>query len=143
MFVDADNFDYHLLAMSPAINAGVSEGAPEFDIEGNPREGNVDIGAYEFQSDVSTTEVIENDGQLNAFPNPFKNQLTFELDNDWTGTLYIQLNNVVGQNILNWTQDKTSDLFQLNVELPELQAGTYHLVITNGNHIISTKLTKI
>ena len=69
--------------------------------------------------------------------------MTFELDNDWTGTLYIQLNNIVGQNILNWTQDKTIDLFQLNVELPELQAGTYHLVITNGNHIISTKLTKI
>jgi len=42
--------DYHLLPESPAIDAGVSEGAPATDIEGTPRPcGNgVDSGAFEY-----------------------------------------------------------------------------------------------
>lgn len=43
--------DWRLLAGSPCIDAGTSDGAPATDIEGNERPcGNgVDIGAYEFQ----------------------------------------------------------------------------------------------
>jgi hypothetical protein len=40
-------FDAHLQANSPAVNAGTSSGAPATDIEGNPRDAQPDIGAYE------------------------------------------------------------------------------------------------
>jgi parallel beta-helix repeat protein len=39
--------DYYLQAGSPCIDAGMAEGAPETDIEGNHRGGKPDIGAYE------------------------------------------------------------------------------------------------
>lgn len=47
-FID-DAGDYHLLAGSPAIDAGASEQAPSLDIEGNRRPcgAGVDIGPYE------------------------------------------------------------------------------------------------
>jgi hypothetical protein len=52
----ADNFlvpgsDFHLLATSPAVNAGTSTGAPPADLEGNPRPvgPGFDLGAYELQ----------------------------------------------------------------------------------------------
>jgi Right handed beta helix region/Bacterial Ig domain len=40
--------DYHLKAGSPAINAGTPNDAPNTDLDGNPRTGVPDIGAYEY-----------------------------------------------------------------------------------------------
>jgi len=49
-FVDADSFDFHLKAGSPAIDTGSADRAPTTDFDEKPRpQGNkVDIGAYEF-----------------------------------------------------------------------------------------------
>lgn len=51
-FVDADSFDFHLKAGSPAIDAGWADRAPKRDFEGKsrPQGDKVDIGAYEFKS---------------------------------------------------------------------------------------------
>ncbi len=53
-FVDATNSDYHLLPVSPCINAGdpnyiLDPNCPN-DLDGNPRiiDGRIDMGAYEF-----------------------------------------------------------------------------------------------
>ncbi len=48
-FVDADSFDFHVNADSPAIDAGSADSAPRMDFEGKPRpqSGKVDIGAHE------------------------------------------------------------------------------------------------
>ena len=44
------NGDYHLKGISPCIDSGTSNGAPNTDIEGNPRPqgGGYDMGAYEY-----------------------------------------------------------------------------------------------
>jgi parallel beta-helix repeat protein len=51
MFVDPENGDYHLNDYSPCVGAGTAEGAPDTDLEGNPRptptSSNPDMGAYE------------------------------------------------------------------------------------------------
>jgi hypothetical protein len=44
---DVHNRDYHLLPGSPCVDAGWTSLAPAFDFEGDPRIGNVDIGADE------------------------------------------------------------------------------------------------
>jgi hypothetical protein len=50
-FVDAAAKDFHLQSESPAIAAGMNDGAPvgELDLEGSPRvkSGNIDIGCYQ------------------------------------------------------------------------------------------------
>ena len=42
-----DTFDPHLVEGSPALDRGTSTGAPAVDLEGRPRVGQPDIGAYE------------------------------------------------------------------------------------------------
>jgi predicted outer membrane repeat protein len=49
MFVDADNGDYQLQADSPCIDAGTPDCATDYDIDGNPRDDEPDMGAYECQ----------------------------------------------------------------------------------------------
>jgi hypothetical protein len=44
-----DSFDAHLLAGSPAIDAGTTSGAPADDFDGRPRDALPDIGAYEWR----------------------------------------------------------------------------------------------
>ncbi|MFO0791048.1 MAG: right-handed parallel beta-helix repeat-containing protein [Pirellulales bacterium] len=50
LFVNAAANDYHLKALSPAINMGTNSSAPPADLSGLPRPaaGVVDIGAYEY-----------------------------------------------------------------------------------------------
>ncbi len=48
---DPDKLDFHLISGSRAIDAGIQDGSPDFDYEGNsrPQNSGVDIGAYEFK----------------------------------------------------------------------------------------------
>jgi len=60
LFVDPDVDDYHLQPSSPAIDAGNNAARirlPDNDLDGNPRivNGIVDIGAYEFQGNATTS----------------------------------------------------------------------------------------
>lgn len=50
LFVNPESGDYHLINVSPCIDSGTSEGAPNTDIEGTPRPqgSGYDMGAYEF-----------------------------------------------------------------------------------------------
>ena len=45
--LDVDAFDAHLLPDSPAINAGITDGAPDEDLSGHLRDASPDLGAYE------------------------------------------------------------------------------------------------
>jgi len=73
MFVDINGFDFRLKSSSPAVNAGIAENAPEYDIESNPRPvGNAwDTGAYEYTGVPSFTANISasnsSTGDLMAF----------------------------------------------------------------------------
>jgi predicted GH43/DUF377 family glycosyl hydrolase len=60
-FADGPNGDYHLLGISPAINAGTPANAPPADLDGTPRDVTPDMGAYEFQRfdhDLNVTNVL-------------------------------------------------------------------------------------
>jgi parallel beta-helix repeat protein len=66
LFVDPANEDYHLSPRSPCLDAGATDGAPDTDIEGNPRPlgKGVDMGAYE--QDESSPWDVNADGEVNV-----------------------------------------------------------------------------
>ncbi|MBK7853907.1 MAG: hypothetical protein IPJ79_02485 [Bacteroidetes bacterium] len=72
-FVNAGAGNYHLTPQSPCINAGTFTGAPLIDLDGNPRNGNPDMGAYE----ALNTGIEDVDGNpIAIYPNPSTNFLT-------------------------------------------------------------------
>ena len=48
LFINSDIDNYHLQAGSPCIDQGTVNGAPTDDKDGNVRDSNPDMGAYEF-----------------------------------------------------------------------------------------------
>jgi parallel beta-helix repeat protein len=80
LFFDAANGDYHLKTGSPCINAGTPSAPqlPTTDLEGNPREGNPDIGALEFftsalhPADTNNNWIIEQT-EFEAYRTVWKN----------------------------------------------------------------------
>jgi hypothetical protein len=49
LFVDAEAGDFHLQESSPCIDSGDPDAGLETDLEGNPRDDQPDMGAYEYQ----------------------------------------------------------------------------------------------
>ncbi|HEX8577523.1 MAG TPA: choice-of-anchor Q domain-containing protein [Flavobacterium sp.] len=66
-----------LQAGSPAINAG--SGCSPLDQRGATRNGNCDIGAYEYEGVLSTENVTENKNNLLLYPNPSAGEFFLKL----------------------------------------------------------------
>jgi len=143
MFVDEDDFDFHLKEDSPAIDIGVATGAPDFDIEGKPRVGETDAGAYEFQMTVGTTTILADQGQLQLFPNPVGQQLNLRLELGWKGELSLQLFNRLGQEIQSQRIFKTDQVLDYQLTVSSLPAGVYDLVISNQEETVVQRFVKL
>ena len=86
-FFDPANGDYHLQHTSPYINAGHSSAPeqPTDDLDGNPREGIPDIGAFEFfTSDLHPADTNNNwiidQTEFNTYRTSWKNGTPWHSD---------------------------------------------------------------
>jgi parallel beta-helix repeat protein/predicted outer membrane repeat protein len=75
LFVNAADADYHLQSGSPCINAGDNSAIPQSvveDLDGNPRiaYGVVDMGAYEYNPQLTTFDPIPADGATDVTQTP-------------------------------------------------------------------------
>lgn len=143
MFFVSPTLDLRLQAESPAINAGISMGAPVLDLDGNARVEEVDAGAYEFQVPVGTENLIKNNGQLKVFPNPVSTSLNFEIKTDWVGELQIKVFNIQGQELRNWKTNKTGETLEQTINVNNLARGVYDILISNGTSSVVERFIKI
>lgn len=142
LFVDIDDFDYQLQDDSPAVDAGIPDGAPLTDIEGNPRVGEVDMGAYENQTLSNVFEERASLGNLSIFPNPISADSKILLESEWTGLMQIDLMNADGKVIYSRQASKTSqDLLEAFPQI-ELARGMYYLTISNDKAVSAVSFVK-
>ncbi len=143
MFVDREVFDFHLEEGSPCINAGVDEGAPLLDLDGNPRVGQVDIGAYEFQiMDNTREEAVVDKSQMQLAPNPVKDNARLMMDNDWSGILQLRIYSVSGQELGRFQLDKNARSQEWPLRLSQLPRGAYSLMVSDGERALATHFVK-
>ncbi len=138
--------DYTLIAGSPAIDIGVASGAPSTDIDGNPRpdpvSGLVDAGAYEFQPNSVREEVVDDASQLILLPNPVRENLYLQMNNDWTGELHIRVMNLNGQEVRSLEVEKFGQVQTYQVNLNGLPAAQYEVLVTNGSQVLVRQAIK-
>jgi hypothetical protein len=144
-YVNPGDLDYTLTSNSPGIDAGISVGAPEFDILGNPRVNLPDIGAFENQDVTDVKEaLIENNGMFTVSPNPVRgNSTKATLDNDWNGELQVRISNISGQVVSEMIIEKSVDTFQFDLPLSQVQRGVYHVSISDGEKMVVGRLIRM
>jgi len=137
VFVDSLNGDYHLQNSSPCIDKGISSGAPLTDIEGLPRVGEVDMGAFENQMLVNIKELNKYFGTIDIFPNPVQDNLNFVFQSNWNGKLEIQITNLEGKVVHDFIADKKEKNLVRSVDVSNLTQGVYQLSFSNG-HLVNS-----
>ncbi len=144
-FVDPGDLDYTLTTDSPGIDAGILDGAPEFDILGNPRVNLPDLGAFENQEVTDVNEaLVENNGMFTVSPNPVKGNSTMAtLDNDWNGELQVRITNVSGQLVSEMDIEKTMDTFQFELPLNDVRRGVYQVGVSDGEKMVVSRLIRL
>ena len=126
-----------LQAVSPCINSGNTAvfGPIEFDFAGNPRLiGNVDIGAFEYQTPLSNILfAIEN--EVKIYPNPVSDYLRIESKNEIN---FIEIYSKTGSLVFKIEKSIPT------IYLSDLKTGLYFIKINYKNGSISNhKLMKL
>ncbi len=107
-FRNRDQRDYHLVAGSPAIDAGVTITLVTTDIEGNPRTGAYDVGAYEFNVSTGIDDTPENPTGFRLeqnYPNPFNPKTTIAFSLPTAGKITLEIFDVLGRKVRTLLQD--------------------------------------
>lgn len=141
---DVLNYVYTIADNSPAIDAGVENGAPATDVRGLPRVDGVDIGAYENQKTVGVRPMADFDReQLKVAPNPVKQQGTLLFDNDWNGAVELRLVDLQGRHLKTWLVHKTAGEQAFQVDATGIPAGAYKIIAAHNSQLLGAHLIKI
>ncbi|WP_425402082.1 T9SS type A sorting domain-containing protein [Flexithrix dorotheae] len=84
----------------------------------------------------------ESEALFITYPNPFTDNLSFELNNNFYGKIYLSVINTQGKIIKELIVDKQNALIKKGLDLSLLGQGVYFLKISYENIIISKKITK-
>ena len=143
MMVKPTDFNFRLKEGSPCIDAGVKEGAPPFDLDGEERDSFPDIGAYEYQTVSATYDVVPNEGRLWVFPNPVVHEMQIQVDTDWVGQLDFAITDAMGRVVRTWSSEKGTGRTVWTVETAgALPSGVYHLIASDGQRAMVTSFYK-
>lgn len=144
-FVGSGSHPFQLAEGSPAIDAGIAPGTVfEFDLAGNPRlQGNaIDAGAYESPFVTAGNDQVLMVDQLSVFPNPAQSTVQVTLENDWRGPLDMQIFNEQGQCVVMQALEKIALKAHWTIELPELPAGVYQVMLRGQDQVAFTSFVK-
>jgi len=142
-FIDPENLNYNLSSNSPCIDTGIEDGATITDILGNPRQGIVDKGAFEYQTMVGIDKVLDLKSQLKIFPNPVDKFVTVKLENVWRGNLLIQITDSSGKIIQQSNLNKLGEIIEKEFNLQDLPQGIYNISLQTESMILNKLFVKL
>jgi len=116
IFVGTGDHPFMLQDLSPCVNTGVPDtiglNLPEYDLAGNQRVygGRIDMGAYENQNVVGTSEnLIPLVTKLNQnYPNPFNPSTTINYSLKENSKVLLSIYNIKGQKVKQLIRDQLS-----------------------------------
>ena len=121
--------DFHLQSTSGAINTGTLNNAPTTDKDGNvrPSSSAIDIGCYEYQTQLSINEINNGENLFILFPNPAKSSITLQLNEAYKEIVQVEIYNLLGQKVNELMPNSMSS--SIIIDVTNLKTGTYLLVL--------------
>lgn len=89
------------------------------------------------------SEVPSGKGALGTYPNPFRDNLDLQVDNDKTGTVKVTLINQDGKPVKFLQFVKEQGLFRKSISLQDLQPGVYFLQVQMAGWTRAEKVVKM
>ena len=135
--------DFHLQAISNAINAGTNSNAPLTDKDGLIRTSQIDIGCYEYQLPLNVSDNLLVINEFSVYPNPATNIITLQTNLNESKEYEIYISNVDGQVMMQNNCYSNNGLIKLDIA--ELCNGVYVIKVVDksNNSMTSTKFFKL
>jgi len=145
IFTDTITNDYSLESISPGIDDGVEENAPEFDILGLPRVNAPDMGAYENQFPVNVKEIIPSKVEdIIVSPNPASGKSAeIIMNNSWIGSMELRIISLSGAVMKMQKVYKPAEIYRFIISLDGLSPAVYQVIVSNGEEVRLKKLIRI
>jgi hypothetical protein len=151
-FTDEADYEYHLNALSPAIDAGTDPGSvgdfslvPQYEYQHpmsyktRPSNYKIDVGAYEYLPlGVEDNLPLSS---LSVFPNPVSESAEISIFNPTRGFISLNLYDMLGSEVMTVFEGYRNigdSKIQLNVS--QLQSGVYELILQENGKIESAKV---
>ncbi len=154
-FVDAAQFDFHLLKGSPAIDAGIDAGSasglsftPQYEyvhpFSYSPRVMTGianDVGAFEFNNPSSVGKETIAESNIIVYPNPSSGESTVQFSLNNTSPVTLTIYSIEGKIVMENVQGELSaGNHQLIIPTKNIGDGVYYLRISNEEEIATAKL---
>ena len=141
-----DTIDYKISYNSPCVGNALL--TTPFDIDGNlrpqPIGTNPDIGCYEIDQNLLSSNELVNGSFLTAYPSIVTDQLNLRINQPLKQPCTIIIFDESGRCVYqNYFDGTNSDDKEISFDLSALSSGTYNLNVSAGNSIIySNKILK-
>lgn len=141
-FINATNNDYHLVDGSSPIDAGVAIAEVTDDFDGNLRPVglNYDIGAFEYDPNVSVFE--NNDFSFSVFPNPATNKIVVRVNNYENSQINIKIADVRGRTLFISDFIFSHTKPEQKIDISRFNDGIYFLLIKQDDVCETKKIIK-
>ena len=90
----------------------------------------------------STAVEVVSDTKVNIFPNPTQDKIFIELEDELQGNLTLRIMNTLGQIVLQQNISKNQDKEKWEINMSEIPTGSYQLMISNGESLITKSVVK-
>ena len=92
---------------------------------------------------TAVKEQIINNKDLKIFPNPARGKTNIQLENNWQGTLSLQVLDFVGHIAGSQKVEKNEGNSRWEVDLQTLSPGVYQIILSNGQQAIAKSFVKL
>jgi hypothetical protein len=152
-FADASKYDYHLLPSSPAINNGSDPGfdssyslTPVYEYlhpanrTSRTANGQIDIGAHEYQTASSVVASRRLDLVMEVYPNPFNTTTRIRITGATEGSSLVICNSL-GEEV--WRMAVAGDR-EIMISKEGIPGGVYYLrLIQEGSAVATTRVIAV
>lgn len=128
-FEDPGSNNFQLKTGSPCINKGIAAGAPTTDLLGKLRNGEPDMGCYEFNGLSGGSQPFAKTISLQIMPNPTVDFVQTKIESDEAGDAVAQVFSASGQLLKTLAFEKNAGQHLLKFSVEDLPTGAYLLSV--------------